>query len=576
MKAALSMNMRAILYARVSTEGQREASLDDQLRECEDLCKREQFEIVGRFKDFGASGEETNRPQYQAALRVLEAHGADVFVAHELSRLWRSPAEQASQMEQFEFRGSHVVTCNGIDTRREGFEFSVAVEGARSKTETKRIATRVHRSLKGNVIEGRSAGGRAYGYRSEPIYDSTRTDAYGRHEIVGALRRVEPSEAAIVRRIFALYADGTSPRNIAGILNAEAMPSPGAAWRRKTRRRDAKWLASAIHGDPKRASGILNNETYLGNVVWNRRQMRKRPRTSKRIAVMRSGDEQISRSDPALQIVSVELWERVKARQKKQAHELGTRVRGGLRKHKPGAGPPARYMLSGFLKCDACGAGFVLANASRYACASHTNGGDAACSVSATVPRVRVEAAVLDCIETDLLDPVYLTRIEQRCRTAPSSEVGLDPRPRIAELDGEIARLVEAIASVGISDALAARLKSAETERAYLLAAGKPKTLAARSITPATLERRIALLRARLAEGGAVARAVVQELFPHQLWVRVEVDGKLYLELPADIGSLIPLFDRDSISRFPIGDGEVGNLMVAGVGFRTHRLALAA
>jgi site-specific DNA recombinase len=565
--------VKAVLYARVSTTDQREASLDDQLRECEELCKRERFEVVGRLKDFGISGEESNRPQYQAALRMIESGEADVVVAHELSRLWRSSSEQATQLEQFEFRGRHVVTCNGIDTRRDGFEFNVAVEGARSKTETKRIATRVHRSLKGNVLEGRSAGGRVYGYRSEPIYDSTRTDAYGRHEIVGALRRVEPTEAEIVRRIFALYADGTSPRNIAGILNAEAVPSPGAAWRRKTRRRDAKWLASAIHGDPKRASGILNNETYLGNVVWNRRQMKKRPRTSKRIAVMRSGDEQISRANPALQVVSVELWERVKARQKKQAHELGTRVRGGLRKHKPGAGPPARYMLSGFLKCDACGAGFVLANASRYACASHTNGGDAACSVSATVPRVRVEAAVLDCIETDLLNPATLAEIEQRYRAA-TSEFAPDHAVRIAELDNEITRLVEAVASVGVSAALAARLKSAETERARLLAASKPKTPVARSIAPATLERRVALLRARLAEGGAVARAVVQELFPHQLWLRVEADGRLWMELRADIGSLIPLLDLDVSAMFPLVEAQVGNSMVAGVGFEPTTFGL--
>jgi hypothetical protein len=237
-----------------------------------------------------------------------------------------------------------------------------------------------------------------------------------------------------------------------------------------------------------------------------------------------------------------------------------------LRKHKPGAGPPARYMLSGFLKCDACEAGFVLANASRYACASHTNVGDAACSVSATVPRVRVEAAVLDCIETDLLDPAWLAEIEQRYREA-TSESAPDHAVRIAELDKEITRLVEAVASVGVSAALAARLKSAETERARLLAASKPNAPVVRSITPATLERRVALLRARLAEGGAVARAVVQELFPDQLGLRVEADGNLWMELRADIGSLIPLFDLDVLAMFPLVEAQVGNSVVAGAGF---------
>jgi site-specific DNA recombinase len=103
--------MKAILYARVTTSDQREASLDDQLRECEDLCRREGFSIVGRETDHGISGESTDRPSYQRVLRAIERGDADVIVAHELTRLWRSQAEQYTQVEQFEFRGRHVVTC---------------------------------------------------------------------------------------------------------------------------------------------------------------------------------------------------------------------------------------------------------------------------------------------------------------------------------------------------------------------------------------------------------------------------------------------------------------------------------
>jgi site-specific DNA recombinase len=210
------------------------------------------------------SGESAERPGYQRVLRAVERGEADVVVAHELSRLWRSQAEQYTQVEQFEFRGRHVVTCDGADTRRDGFEFLFAVKGAQAKTETKRIATRVHRSHKGNALSGRSTGGRTYGYKSDPIYDAARKDPYGRPEIIGATRVIDPAAADIVRRIFTMYADGVSPRGIAARLNAEGITSPGAAWRRKTRRTDAKWLASAIHGDPKRDSGILNNPLYNG------------------------------------------------------------------------------------------------------------------------------------------------------------------------------------------------------------------------------------------------------------------------------------------------------------------------
>jgi site-specific DNA recombinase len=112
---------------------------------------------------------------------------------------------------------------------------------------------------KGSRSRGR---GRTYGYRSEPILDEARRDAYGRPLVIGATRVIDPEAAKIVVPIFEWYADGTSPRKIAERLNAEGVPSPGAAWQRKTRRTDAKWLSSAIHGDPKRNSGILNCTTY--------------------------------------------------------------------------------------------------------------------------------------------------------------------------------------------------------------------------------------------------------------------------------------------------------------------------
>jgi len=79
---------------------------------------------------------------------------------------------------------------------------------------------------------------------------------------------INEREAAIVRRIFAMYADGLSARAIAALLNAEGVPSPGAKWNWKatgpTSRRRSKWVASAIYGDIRRGSGILNNERYIG------------------------------------------------------------------------------------------------------------------------------------------------------------------------------------------------------------------------------------------------------------------------------------------------------------------------
>jgi site-specific DNA recombinase len=172
-----------------------------------------------------------------------------VIVAHELSRLWRSESEMHSIKEELEYLNVHVVTDDGIDTRIVGMDILIAVKGAMAKQELRQIVHRTHRALKGLALDGRSAGGKCYGYVA-----ATKS-ASGRREI-------DEPQAREVRRIFAWYAAGKSPRWIAERLNEEGVLSPGSDWRRTARRRDGKWLASAIYGDPKRGSGILNNELY--------------------------------------------------------------------------------------------------------------------------------------------------------------------------------------------------------------------------------------------------------------------------------------------------------------------------
>jgi site-specific DNA recombinase len=83
--------------------------------------------------------------------------------------------------------------------------------------------------MAGVVRDGRHAGGRAYGYRAVLGHP-------GRLEIV-------EEEASIVRRIFAAYATGRPPRDIAHDLNREGVRPP----------RGQRWNASTINGNPQRA-----------------------------------------------------------------------------------------------------------------------------------------------------------------------------------------------------------------------------------------------------------------------------------------------------------------------------------
>lgn len=115
--------------------------------------------------------------------------------------------------------------------------------------------------------------------------------------------------AAVIRRIFGEYAAGKSPRTIAWELNKEKVPGPFGN----------DWGPSTIHGNPKRGTGILNNELYIGRLVWNRLRYLKDPDTGKRVSRLNPESEWVIQNVPALQIVDRDLWDSAKTRQESMA-----------------------------------------------------------------------------------------------------------------------------------------------------------------------------------------------------------------------------------------------------------------
>jgi DNA invertase Pin-like site-specific DNA recombinase len=116
--------------------------------------------------------------------------------------------------EELEYLNVHVITDDGIDTRIAGVDVLIAIKGAMAKQELRQIAHRTPRALKGLALDGRSAGGKCYGY-----IPATRSGS-GRREI-------NEAQACEVPQIFSWYAVGKSPRWIANRLNEKRVPSPG-------------------------------------------------------------------------------------------------------------------------------------------------------------------------------------------------------------------------------------------------------------------------------------------------------------------------------------------------------------
>jgi site-specific DNA recombinase len=158
------MSIRAAIYARFSTEKQKDASIEDQFRECEDAAKSAGLEVVARFEDRGISAGTAERPGYQALLAAARRHEFDIIVTEDISRLWRNRAEFGPRSAELEDLGVHWLSCVGQDTRREGWGLVVQILQAMAEQARREASYRTRRGLHGKARSGGSTGGRAYGY----------------------------------------------------------------------------------------------------------------------------------------------------------------------------------------------------------------------------------------------------------------------------------------------------------------------------------------------------------------------------------------------------------------------------
>lgn len=136
------------------------------------------------------------------------------------------------------------------------------------------------------------------------------------------------------------------------------------------------WNDTTIHGHAKRGTGILNNELYIGRLIWNRLRDLKDPSTGKRVSRLSPESEWIVKDVPELRIVDDELWQAVKARQAVNAN-----VAEGIRKHHKknrlnGTHRP-KTLLSGLIFCGCCGGPFSIRGSDRFACSTHVTKGTA-------------------------------------------------------------------------------------------------------------------------------------------------------------------------------------------------------
>src|SRR5215831_15445349 len=179
--------MRAVIYARYSSDLQRAASIEDQVRLCRERIEHEGWSLVYTYSDAAMSGASRLRPGYQKLLEDARRSEFDVVVAEALDRLSRDQEDVAGLYKQLGFAGVKLVTL----AEGEISELHVGLKGTMNALFLKDLAAKTRRGLRGRVEQGRSGGGLCYGY------DVVR-EADARGQLVTGARKIDEGEATVV------------------------------------------------------------------------------------------------------------------------------------------------------------------------------------------------------------------------------------------------------------------------------------------------------------------------------------------------------------------------------------------
>ena len=457
------------IYARYSTNNQRPASIEDQIRNCRDTAKAKGWVILEDhiYCDRAQSGTKmASRDEFKKMMRVAMSGNSPFqrIIVDETSRVARNTKGALDVFSLLTFYGVYVYyITQGIDTASDTAEEMITINGLIDSLYIRNLAKETHRGIKGQVLSGYSGGGRRYGYYSVPVFNG-KVDIYGNPEADGYILKINPEEAETIIRIFTLYSEGISVIRIVNMLNKEIIENGGPK-----PPRGEFWRISTILGSKKLFRGILNNEIYIGRYYWDRVSSKINPENGKIKFFSKDPAKWVFVEKPELRIISQELWEKVQRRRK----QLRDTHQGRYTKAQ------AAYSLNlvtGLMTCSLCGGNIVVVSGGKwgkYGCSNNWNKGSAVCGNNMKFRKFDLEELVVNSMNMDFAGDVAASYISGkvnsiiRARFAEKSQKwrGQAFAEQLKKVNKDIASYIKAIEVGIVSETLKTQLESAEKRK---------------------------------------------------------------------------------------------------------------
>ena len=390
--------MIAAIYARKSTEqysvGDEEKSVTRQMEHAKAYAAKKGWTSTEDYVyvDDGISGAEfAKRPGFLRLMNALKPKPAfQILIMAEESRLGRQRVE--TEWVLLQLAKANVRVFYYLDDREARVDDATSsfIEGVRlyaAQMEREKARQRTHDALVRKARAGYVAGGSVYGYDNVEV--AVPDAVTGKPKRLHVERRINETEAAVIREIFEKAVVGWGTRRIAHDLNARRVPAPPP--RRAGRPR--AWAPSTIYA-------MLTRPLYRGEVVWNR--SRKRDAWGIKHQTGRVEAEWVQLEKPDLRIVPEPLWQAVRERFR-DTRASYLRATNGQLWGRPANGIESRYLLTGLAQCGRCGGSLIVhsrASAGRrthaYLCSYHHLRGNTVCPGGLVLPvEVTNEAAWL-------------------------------------------------------------------------------------------------------------------------------------------------------------------------------------
>ena len=224
--------MNAVIYARYSSDNQREESIEGQLRECMEYCKKNGMVVVKEYIDRAFSAKTDHRPDFQRMIKDSAKGLFDVVVVWKLDRFARNRYDSAHYKAALKKNGVRVVSAKeNIADGPEGIILESMLEGM-AEYYSAELSEKVIRGHTENALKCKYNGG---------------TPTFGFQIDADKHYQPDPITAPVVLDIFKMYDTGSTMKEIVDHLNGLGV--------------------TTVRGKPADMnfiSGILHNRRYIG------------------------------------------------------------------------------------------------------------------------------------------------------------------------------------------------------------------------------------------------------------------------------------------------------------------------